>query len=277
MTDSTPQILLNSGTTIPQLGFGVFLVDPADTQRVVEEALEIGYRHIDTATGYNNETEVGKAIAATGIARDQLFITTKMNNDDHRAGDVKGAFQRSLDRLGTDFLDLYLIHWPLPALGKYIDAWRTMQTFAADGRAKAVGVCNFTIAHLERLLAETDLVPAVNQVELHPAFTQKDLRAFHAEHGIHTEAWGPLGQGKYDLFSLAPIQAAAAAHGVTPAQVVLRWHIQNGIIVFPKSVHADRLRENFTIFGFELDADEMAAIDALDAGKRVGSDPDAVN
>ncbi|HEU0256450.1 MAG TPA: aldo/keto reductase [Microbacteriaceae bacterium] len=277
MTESIPQVSLNSGTTIPQLGFGVFLVDPADTQRVVEDALEIGYRHIDTATGYNNETEVGKAIAATGIRREELFITTKLSNDDHRAGDVRGGFERSLDRLGTGYLDLYLIHWPLPGVDKYIDTWRTIQTFAADGRAKAAGVCNFTVAHLTRLLAETDLVPAVNQVELHPAFAQRELQAFGTEHDIRTEAWGPLGQAKYDLFGLAPIRAAAAAHDVTGAQVVLRWHIQHGRIIFPKSTHRARLQENFAIFDFTLTDDEMAAIDGLDHGKRVGSDPDVVN
>ena len=277
MTDSVPQIVLNSGKSIPQLGFGVFLVDPADTQRVVEDALEVGYRHIDTATGYNNEAEVGAAIRASGIPREEIFLTTKLRNDHHKARDVEGAFARSLEALGLDYLDLYLIHWPMPANGFYVDTWRTFETFAADGRASSIGVSNFLIPHLEKLIAETDIVPAVNQVELHPIFQQRELRAFQAEHGIHTEAWGPLGQGKYDLFGLPPIQSAAAGHGVGPAQVVLRWHLQTGNIVIPKSNRRERMAQNFDVFGFELSTDEMSAIDALDENRRVGGNPADVN
>ncbi|MDQ1587796.1 MAG: 2,5-diketo-D-gluconate reductase [Microbacteriaceae bacterium] len=277
MTISVPQIALNSGTSIPQLGFGVFLVDPADTQRVVEDALEVGYRHIDTATGYNNETEVGAAITASGIPREELFVTTKLHNDHHRARDVEGAFARSLEMLDLDYIDLYLIHWPMPANDLFVDTWRTFETFSADGRAKAIGVSNFLVPHLEKLLAETDIVPAVNQVEVHPIFQQRELKDFQAKHGIHTEAWGPLGQGKYDLFGLPAIQDAAKAHDVQPAQVVLRWHLQTGNIVIPKSNSRDRMAQNFDVFGFELSPAEMASIDALDENRRVGGNPAEVN
>jgi 2,5-diketo-D-gluconate reductase A len=277
MTNSVPTIALNSGKSIPQLGFGVFLVDPADTQRVVEDALEVGYRHIDTATGYNNEAEVGAAFRASGIPREEIFVTTKLRNDHHKARDVEGAFARSLDALGIDYLDLYLIHWPMPANDFFVDTWRTFETFAADGRASSIGVSNFLVPHLERLLAETDVVPAVNQVELHPIFQQRELKDFQAKHGIHTEAWGPLGQGKYDLFGLPAIQSAALAHGVQPAQVVLRWHLQTGNIVIPKSNRRERMAQNFDVFGFELDAAEMTAIDALDENRRVGGNPAEIN
>jgi 2,5-diketo-D-gluconate reductase A len=274
---TTPLLRLNSSTSIPQVGFGVFLVDPADTQRVVEDALEVGYRHIDTATGYNNEVEVGAAIRASGIAREELFVTTKLRNDHHKAGEVDAAFARSLEMLGLDYLDLYLIHWPMPANDLYVQTWRSFESFHADGRARSIGVSNFLVPHLERLLAETDVVPAVNQVELHPVFQQRELRAFHEEHDIRTEAWGPLGQGKYDLFGLPAIQTAASAHSVQPAQVVLRWHLQTGNIVIPKSNSRDRMAQNLDILDFELDVDEMAAIDALDENRRVGGDPADVN
>jgi 2,5-diketo-D-gluconate reductase A len=277
MTNSIPTVSLNSGTSIPQLGFGVFKVDPAETQRVVEDALAVGYRHIDTATGYDNEEQVGAAIAASGIPRDEVFITTKLRNDHHKERDVEGAFSRSLDMLGLEYLDLYLIHWPMPANDFFVDTWRTFETFKADGRAKAIGVSNFLVPHLEKLLVETDVVPAVNQVELHPIFQQRELKEFQAKHGIHTEAWGPLGQGKYDLFGLAPIQDAAAAHDVSPAQVVIRWHLQTGNIVIPKSNSRERMAQNFDVVGFELSAAEMVAIDALDENRRVGGNPAEVN
>ncbi len=277
MTNPVPQLRLNSGATIPQLGFGVFLVSPEETQRVVEDALEVGYRHIDTATGYNNETEVGAAIRASGIPREEIFLTTKLRNDHHKAGEAADAFDRSLRMLGVDYVDLYLIHWPMPANDRYVETWRTFGTFAADGRARSIGVSNFLVPHLERLLAETGTIPAVNQVELHPIFQQRELRRFQMEHGIRTEAWGPLGQGKYDLFGLPAIQDAAKAHDVQPAQVVLRWHLQTGTIVIPKSTSRERMAQNLDVFGFELDADEMAAIDALDENRRVGGDPDDVN
>ena len=272
-----PALPLDSGTSIPQLGVGGFLVDPKDTQRVVEDAIEGGFRHIDTATGYNNEREVGAAIRASGLPREEIYLTTKLRNDHHQARDVDGAFQRSLDALDLGYIDLYLIHWPMPKVDAYVDTWRTFETFARDGRAMSIGVSNFLVPHLERLLAETDTVPAVNQVELHPIFQQRELRAFQDRHGIRTEAWGPLGQGKYDLFGMAPIQDAAAAHGVTPAQVVLRWHLQTGNIVIPKSSSRQRMTENVDVFGFELTEEEMAAIDGLDENRRVGGDPMAVN
>lgn len=277
MTFSIPRLELNSGTDIPQLGFGVFLVDPLVTQRVVEDALAVGYRHIDTATGYNNEGEVGAAIAASGIARDEIFLTTKLQNDHHKSGDVEGAFARSLDKLGVEYLDLYLIHWPLPLNDRYVDTWRLFETFLAQGRTRAIGVSNFLIPHLERLLAETSIVPAVNQVELHPLFQQRELRAFHRTHGIQTEAWGPLGQGKYDLFGIPEIQEIAKAHGATPAQVVIRWHLQSGNIVIPKSGARARMAENLDVFGFELSADEVATIDSLDENRRVGGNPMEIN
>jgi 2,5-diketo-D-gluconate reductase A len=277
MADFPASIPLNSGTTIPQLGFGVFLVDPSDTQRVVEDALEVGYRHIDTATGYDNEREVGAALRASGIPRDELFVTTKLRNDHHASGDVEAAFERSLEALGLDSLDLYLIHWPMPANDRYVETWKTFERFHADGRASAIGVSNFLVPHLERLLAETDTVPAINQVELHPVFQQRELRAFHAEHGIVTEAWGPLGQGKYDLFGMDAIAAAAAAHDVTPAQIVLRWHLQIGDVVIPKSGRRERMAENFDLGSFTLTDEEMRAIDALDEDRRVGGDPATVN
>ncbi len=277
MASFVPAVPLNSGTSIPQLGFGVFLVDPKDTQRVVEEAIEVGFRHIDTATGYNNEREVGAAIRASGVPREEIFLTTKLRNDHHQARDVEGAFQRSLDALDLGYIDLYLIHWPMPKVDAYVDTWRTFETFTRDGRARSIGVSNFLIPHLERLLAETGTVPAVNQVELHPIFQQRELRAFQDQHGIRTEAWGPLGQGKYDLFGMGPIQDAAAAHGVTPAQVVLRWHLQTGNVVIPKSSSRERMTENFDLFRFELTPAEMAAIDGLDENRRVGGDPLNVN
>ncbi len=277
MTNDVPLIPLNSGTGIPQLGFGVFKVDPEETQRVVEDALEVGYRHIDTATGYDNEEQVGAALAASGIPREELFITTKLRNDHHKDGDATGAFTRSLDMLGLEYLDLYLIHWPMPANDLYVATWREFEAFHADGRAKAIGVSNFLVPHLEKLLAETTVVPAVNQVELHPIFQQREQRDFQAKYDIKTEAWGPLGQGKYDLFGMGPIQDAAAAHGVTPAQVVIRWHLQTGNIVIPKSNSKERMAQNFDVFGFELSADEFTAINDLDENRRVGGNPADIN
>jgi 2,5-diketo-D-gluconate reductase A len=269
-----PDITLNDGRTIPQLGFGVFKVDPAQTERIVSDALEVGYRHIDTAAIYGNEEGVGRAIAASGIPRDELFVTTKLWNADQGSDSARAALATSLEKLGLDYVDLYLIHWPRPDLDRYVASWQTLEQLRGEGLTSSIGVSNFHRPHLERLLAETDTVPAVNQIELHPAFAQRELRAFGDEHGIRTEAWGPLGQGKYDLFSEEPIAAAAEAHGVTPAQVVIRWHLQHGIIVFPKSSTRERIAENFDVFGFELTDDELTAIDALDRGQRVGADPD---
>ncbi len=271
---SIPTVLLNDGHRIPQLGFGVFKVDPAETERIVTEALEAGYRHIDTAAIYGNETGVGAAIEKSGIARDELFITTKLWNSDQGTQSALDAIDLSLSKLGLGHVDLYLIHWPRPDLDRYLESWLAMEQIRDAGKATSIGVSNFHVPHLEKLAAGSSTVPAVNQIELHPTFQQRELRAYGAEHGIAIEAWGPLGQGKYDLFGLPAIQEAAAAHGVSPAQVVIRWHLQSGIVVFPKSNSAERMRQNLDVFGFELTPDQMAAIDALDAGNRVGSDPD---
>ncbi|MGK9147261.1 aldo/keto reductase [Plantibacter flavus] len=274
---TVPTITLNDGHTIPQLGFGVFLVDPKEAERIVSDALEVGYRHIDTAAIYKNEEGVGAAIAKSGIPRDELFITTKLWNDRHQKDSAHAAIDESLDKLGLDHVDLYLTHWPTPGKDDYLEAWLALEEIKAAGKTRSIGVSNHQVAHLEKLLANSATVPAVNQIELHPAFAQRELRAFGAEHGIHIESWGPLGQGKYDLFGEESVAAAAAAHGVSPAQVVIRWHLQNGLIVFPKSNSRERIAQNFDVFGFELTSDEIAAIDALDAGKRVGSHPDEVN
>ncbi|TXK19462.1 aldo/keto reductase [Homoserinibacter sp. GY 40078] len=269
-----PTLTLNDGHTIPQLGFGVFKVDPDETERVVSDALEVGYRHIDTAAVYGNEQGVGRAIAASGIPRDELFITTKLWNSDQGTQSALDAMDLSLEKLGLDHVDLYLIHWPRPDLDRYVESWHALESLRADGKTRSIGVSNFHRPHLERVIAESGTVPAVDQVELHPAFAQRELRAFSEPLGIRTEAWGPLGQGKYDLFGEAAVQDAAAAHGVSPAQVVIRWHLQQGIIVFPKSNSRSRMAANFDVFGFELTPEQMAAIDALDRGMRVGADPD---
>lgn len=271
---TTPTITLNDGRDIPQLGFGVFLVDPAETERIVSDALEVGYRHLDTAAAYRNEEGVGRAIAASGIPRDELWVTTKLWNREQVEGRVREAAARSLEKLGLDYVDLYLIHWPRPDADRYVDAWKTFAELQSEGLTRSIGVSNFTVPHLERLAAETTVVPAVDQVELHPGFAQKELRLYAAEHGIAVESWGPLGQGKYPLLELDPIVDAARAHEVSPAQVVIRWHLQNGLVVFPKTTSVERMRENFDVLDFELDADEMTAIDALDAGLRQGADPD---
>ncbi len=275
MTTDVPTITLNDGHTIPQLGFGVFKVDPDEAERIVSDALEVGYRHIDTAAVYGNEKGVGAAIEKSGIARDELFITTKLWNSDQGTQSAVDAMDLSLEKLGLDYVDLYLIHWPRPDLDLYLDSWLTLEQLKADEKTRSIGVSNFHRPHLERIIAGSSTVPAVDQLELHPAFAQRELRAFGAETGMHIEAWGPLGQGKYDLFGEQAIQDAAAAHAVSPAQVVVRWHLQNGIIVFPKSNSRERMAQNFDVFGFELTAEELAAIDGLDRGQRVGADPDA--
>jgi len=272
-----PTLTLNDGFTIPQLGFGVFKVDPAETERIVTDALEVGYRHIDTAAIYGNEEGVGRAIAASGIPRDELFITTKLWNDRQAPAEAHKAIDESLAKLGLDYVDLYLIHWPAPKNGIYLEAWLAMEEIKAAGKARSIGVSNFLVPQLEEIIAGSNTVPVVNQIELHPAFAQREISTFARANGIEIEAWGPLGQGKYELLELPDVTAAAEAHGKTAAQVVIRWHLQTGNIVFPKSNNRGRIAENFDVFDFELTADEMASIDALDSGKRVASHPDDVN
>jgi 2,5-diketo-D-gluconate reductase A len=273
---NVPTIELNDGNEIPQLGFGVFQVPPAETAQAVAHALEAGYRHIDTAEMYGNERGVGEAIRASGIARDEVFVTSKLNNGFHRPDDARAAFGRTLEELGFDHVDLFLIHWPLPTLydGDFVSTWRTMEEFKADGRARSIGVSNFQVAHLERLAAETDTVPAVNQIEAHPFFHNDEVRAYGAEHGIATEAWAPIAKGK--VGDDETIRAVADEVGRTPAQVTLRWHVQRGDIVFPKSVTPARIVENFALFDFELSDDQMQRIGSLDRGEdgRTGPNPD---
>ncbi|MFF2197427.1 aldo/keto reductase [Streptomyces sp. NPDC058157] len=271
-----PNVKLNNGSLMPQLGFGVWQVPDAEAQRVVGTALEAGYRSVDTAAVYGNERGTGRAVTGSGLPREELFVTTKLWNGPEQRWDrdaVLRAFDDSLGKLGLDHVDLYLIHWPRPMREDFLTIWKTFEEIAVSGRAKAVGVSNFRPADLERLRAESPLVPAVNQIELHPLFPQPELRALHAELGIATEAWSPLGQGK-ELLELPAVAAVAARHGRSAAQVVLRWHLQLGTIVIPKSVTPSRIRENLDVFGFELDAEDMAALDALGAdGRRIGPDP----
>lgn len=271
-----PSLTLNNGVEMPQLGFGVWQVPDDEATRAVSTALETGYRSIDTAEIYGNEEGTGKAIGASGIPREDLFVTTKLWNSKQEAWTRDGvlrAFDASLSRLGLDHIDLYLIHWPRAVRDDYLTIWRAFEEIAGSGRARAVGVSNFQPAHLRRLLGETSLVPAVNQVELHPQFQQSEVRAVNAEHGITTEAWSPLGQGK-GLLDVPTVLAIAQKHGRTAAQVVLRWHLQLGNVVIPKSVTPSRIKENFDPFGFELDPEDLAALTALDSGTRLGDDPD---
>ena len=271
-----PSIRLSDGHQIPQLGFGVFQIEPGDTVEAVTRALEVGYRHIDTAEMYGNEREVGDAVRASGLGRDEVFITSKLNNGAHRPDDARSAFEGTLAALGFDHVDLFLIHWPLPMLydGDYVSTWQVLEELEADGRARSIGVSNFQVEHLERLAAETEVVPAVNQIELQPYFQNRAVAAYGEEHGIATEAWSPIAQG--EVLDDAEIGEIAEKLDRTPAQVVLRWHIQHGYIVFPKSVTPDRIRENFEIFDFELDAEDMSRIDSLDRGEagRQGPHPD---
>ena len=275
-----PTVRLNDGSDIPQLGYGVFKVPPVDTARMVAEALEVGYRHIDTAAIYGNEEGVGDAIAASGIPRDELYITTKLWNDRHHDDEPAAAIAESLERLRLDHVDLYLVHWPTPAKDDYLHAWEKLIELREAGLTRSIGVSNHLVPHLERIVAATGVVPAVNQIELHPAYQQREITDWAAAHGVAIESWGPLGQGKYDLFGAAPVVAAASAHDRTPAQTVLRWHLQKGFIVFPKSVRRSRLAENLDVFDFALTDAEVAAIDALDPGDgsgRVSAHPDEVN
>jgi diketogulonate reductase-like aldo/keto reductase len=277
MQDMTvPDITLNNGVRMPRLGFGVWQVPDDQAETSVRNAFEVGYRSIDTASAYQNEAGVGRAIRASEVPRDEIFVTTKLFNPDHRYDDALRAFDASLARLGLERLDLYLIHWPVAGSDLYLQAWKAMQKLLADGRVRAIGVCNFGEAELTRLMDECDVVPAVNQIELHPWFAQDKLRAFDAEHGIATEAWSPLGQGK-GLLDLPEIGRIAREHDRSPAQVVLRWHLQLGNIAIPKSVTPSRIRENFEVFDFELSDSDMAAINALDSGRRLGPDPATFN
>lgn len=266
-----PNISLHDGTEIPQLGVGVFKVDPGEAQRVVTDAIEVGYRHIDTAAIYRNEAEVGAAIAASGVPREELFVTTKLWNSDQTRGEE--AFQESLDKLGLDRVDLYLVHWPQPMFGEALTAWRSLIKIHESGRATSIGVSNFEISDLEEIISETGIVPTVNQIELHPLHQRRELVEYCNAKGIRVEAWGPLAQGKSDLFERPALLEPAAAHGKTPAQVILRWHAQQGRIIFPKTVRRERLVENAQIFDSELSAAEMAAIDALDAQQNFGTNP----
>jgi 2,5-diketo-D-gluconate reductase A len=274
--NTVPAITLNDGNSIPQLGFGVYQIPPEETARAVGRALEIGYRHVDTAEMYGNEKEVGEAVRASGLDRGDIFVTSKLSNAFHDPQDARTAFDTTLSELGFDYVDLFLIHWPLPTLqdSDYVSTWKTLEEFHRDGRARSIGVSNFQIEHLERLASETDTVPAVNQIEVHPYLTNDAVRDYGREHGIATEAWSPIAQG--GVLEDPAIARVAEKVGKTPAQVVLRWHLQRGDIVFPKSVTPSRMEENFDLFDFELEAADMEEITALDRGEdgRTGPHPD---
>ena len=273
---TVPTIELNDGNTIPQLGFGVFQIPPDDTADAVKTALDIGYRHIDTAEMYQNEKGVGDGIRNSGLDRSEVFITSKLNNGFHKPDDARRAFDHTLSALGFDYVDLFLIHWPLPTLygGDYVSTWKTLEEFKKDGRARSIGVSNFQVEHLKRLAQETETVPAVNQIEVHPYFVNNEVRVYGQQHGIETEAWSPIAQGK--VLDDPVITRIAEATGKSPAQVVLRWHIQRGDIVFPKSVTPQRIKDNFALFDFELGQDDVDAITTLDQGDsgRIGPNPD---
>jgi 2,5-diketo-D-gluconate reductase A len=271
-TASIAQLNLNDGNSIPQRGFGVFQVPPEETRHAVTLALQAGYRLIDTAAAYGNEAEVGEAIADSGLSRDEVFLTTKLWNDDQGHDNALSAFEHSLERLGTEYVDLYLIHWPAPSRGRYVETWKALCEVKADGRARSIGVSNFTTSHLEEIIEATEVVPAVNQVELHPRLIQSELRSFHRKHDIITEAWSPLGRGG-DLLEEPVLVKIAGRHERTPAQVVLRWHLQIGNVVIPKSVTPSRIEENFQLSDFSLSDEEVRAIEELDCGRRIGPDP----
>jgi len=274
-TNSVPNIVLNDGNVIPQLGFGVFKVDPDKTSRIVTDAFEVGYRHIDTAAIYHNEEGVGHAIKNSGLAREDLFITTKLWNSEQGTASALDAFDKSLARLQLDYVDLYLIHWPAAVNDRYIESWNTLEKIKESGRARSIGVSNFLVPHLTRLLTETHIVPAVNQIELHPDLQQPEVTAFGRAHGVATEAWSPLSQGR--LVKNQSVSDIASRHGKSLAQVILRWHIQVGNIVIPKTNNRDRMAENFAIFDFELSDEEITAINGLESDARIGSHPDDVN
>ena len=268
-----PTTTLNNGVQIPQFGFGVFQIEPGETAKAVRTAFDAGYRHIDTAQMYGNEEGVGQAIRESGIPRDELFITTKLDNDRHGRDESAKALDESLRRLGLDHVDLFLIHWPRPQENRYVETWQGFEKLASEGRARAIGVSNFQVPHLERLALETGTVPAVNQIELHPRFPQPELRAYHRANAIATEAWSPIGQGG-DLLEEQSLTSLADKYGKTPAQIVLRWQIELGNIVFPKSVTPSRIAENIDVFDFELAPEDRATIGELATGERMGPDPD---
>ena len=272
---AVPTVTLNNGTTIPQLGFGTYQVTPETTKAATLAALEAGYRHIDTAEMYGNEKEVGEAVAESGLNRSEIYVTSKLNNGFHDRADALAAFDRTMDALGFDYLDLFLIHWPLPAVGDFVETWKAMEEMQLSGRVRTIGVSNFQQEHLQRLFDETDTVPAVNQIEVHPYLTQDALRAFNTEHGILTEAWSPLAQGA--VLSDPVITEIAERLGKSAAQVTLRWHLQRGDIVFPKSVTRSRVEENFALFDFVLTEADIAAITALNRDERTGPNPDEFN
>jgi 2,5-diketo-D-gluconate reductase A len=272
MATTVPTVRLNNGVDIPQLGFGVFQVKPSETTEAVATALQVGYRHIDTAEMYGNEKEVGQAIAQSGIDPSDVFVTSKLNNDKHSFDVALRAFDQTLTDLATERIDLFLIHWPLPTVGDFVETWRALERVYAEGRARAIGVSNFQADHLRRLFDETEIVPAVNQVEAHPYLSQEELLAFDAENGIATEAWSPLAQGA--VLKDAVVVDVARSYGKSTAQVVLRWHVQRDSIVFPKSVTPSRIRENFEIFDFELSDADMDRISGLNRDERTGPDPD---
>jgi 2,5-diketo-D-gluconate reductase A len=273
MTHATevPVLTLHDGVEMPQLGFGVFQIPPEETQEKVEEALAAGYRHVDTAAAYRNEAGVGAAIAATGVRREDVFVTTKLWNSEQGHDSTLRAFEKSIERLGTGHVDLYLIHWPLPSRDLFLETWRAFERIQEEGGARSIGVSNFRVEDLERLERDAERRPTVNQIELHPRLQQAELRAWHADHDIATEAWSPLAQG--DLLEDGTIETVAAHHDRTSAQVILRWHLQLGNVVIPKSSDPERIRENFEVFDFELSEDDMAALERLDAGERTGPDP----
>jgi 2,5-diketo-D-gluconate reductase A len=275
-TTAVPEIELNDGHAIPQLGFGVFQIAAQDTARAVGHALEVGYRHIDTAQMYGNERGVADAVRASGLDRADVFITSKLSNASHRPDDARRAFARTLAELGFDYVDLFLIHWPLPTLydGDFVSTWKALEEFHEDGRARSIGVSNFQIDHLVRLVTECETVPAVNQIELHPYFLNGEVGSYGRMHGIATEAWSPIAQGK--VLDDPAIVAIAEKVGRSPAQVVLRWHLERGNVVFPKSTTPERIEENFDLFDFELESGDLDAIDALDQGEagRIGANPD---
>ncbi|HET6627024.1 MAG TPA: aldo/keto reductase [Nocardioidaceae bacterium] len=273
---TVPNLVLNNGVEIPQLGFGVFKVPADETKQAVATAFDAGYRHLDTAKLYDNEAAVGEAVAESGLPRDEVFVTTKLWNTDQGYDSTLRAFDASMDRLGFDVLDLYLIHWPMPAQDLYVESWRAMEQLYRDGRIRAIGVSNFQPDHLRRLLDKCEVVPVINQIELHPYLQQDKARTAHDELGVLTEAWGPLARGG-ELLQDPVITGLADKHGRTPAQVVLRWHVELGNVVIPKSVTSSRVQENFDIFGFGLDETDMAAIAGLDRGERTGPDPDRLN